>query len=117
MPQPSEPIIGYCGFELFEECYGYSEDACYIAGTQASAREFMEYAAFGQPYRIEPVTLSRIMADFGCSLGEFAMEKNAFQRFRDAAHRADVHYDFEPIDDCSPECLLVNVHGVKRLDD
>ena len=35
--------------------------------------------------RIETVTLSRIMDDFGYLLGEFAMESEAFARFRDAA--------------------------------
>ena len=116
MPQPTEPIIGYSGLELFEECYGYNENACYIADTEASASEFMEHAVFSQPYRIEPVALSRIMADFGCSGGEFAMEKGAFERFRTLADQAGIHYDAEP-GDGSPDFMLVNVHGVKFQDD
>jgi hypothetical protein len=76
----------------------------------------MKHAAFGQPYRIEPVTLSRIMADFGSSCGEFAMEQSAFERFRAAADQAGIHYDAEP-GDGSPDFMLVNVHGVKFQDD
>ena len=28
--QDSEKIIGYSGFILFEECYEYNENACFI---------------------------------------------------------------------------------------
>ena len=30
MTEQNEPIIGYSGFDVFEECYGYNENACYI---------------------------------------------------------------------------------------
>jgi hypothetical protein len=78
MTEQNSPIIGYSGFDVFEECYGYDEDACYIADTEAAAHHFMQVASMSGAYRIEPVTLSRIMDDFGFSLGEFTMERTAF---------------------------------------
>ena len=65
MTEHNKPIIGYSGFDVFEECYGYDEDACYIADTEAAAHRFMKVASFDGQYRIEPVTLARIMDDFG----------------------------------------------------
>ena len=41
MTEQIDPIIGYSGFDVFEECYGYNENACYIADTEASAHRFM----------------------------------------------------------------------------
>ena len=81
MTAQNEPIIGYSGFDVFEECYGYNEDACYVADTEASANRFMRAATLGTEYRIEPVTLSQMMDDYGSSFGEFAMEKEAFLGF------------------------------------
>jgi hypothetical protein len=109
------PIIGYSGLDLFEECYGYHENACFVADTEASAHEFMRQAAMGE-YRIEPVTLSRIMEDYGYSFGEFAMEKKAFARFRAAANEAKIQFESAPVEFC-PDLTLVNVEGVKPRDD
>ena len=64
MSKRNEAVIGYSGFELIEECYGYNENACFIASTEASAHRFMRDAADGEEYRIEPVTLSQIMDDY-----------------------------------------------------
>ena len=116
MTERNEPIIGYSGFGVFEECYEYNENACYIADTEASAHRFMRVAVFGEEYRIEPVTLSRIMDDYGYSLGEFAMEREAFARFRAGASRAGISFQTGAVDFC-PELTLVNVEGVKRHDD
>jgi len=116
MTEHSKAIIGYSGFDLFEECYGYCENACYIADTEAAAREFMEVASFNGEYRIEPVTLSRIMDDFGYSLGEFAMEATAFARFRTVASEACIEYHTDTVDGC-PDLTLVEVKGVKRHPD
>ena len=109
----TEQVIGYSGFDLIEECYGYNENACYIAHTKACADRFIRKAAFGGEYRVEPVTLSRIMDDFGYSLGEFAMENQAFEKFRAAAYAAGIGFQAGPVD-FSPELTLVNVEGVKR---
>ncbi len=116
MTTQNEPIIGYSGFDVFEECYGYNEDACYVADTEASANSFMRAAALGQEYRIEPVTLSQMMDDYGSSLGEFAMEKEAFARFRAAASEAGIRFDTNAVDFC-PDLTLVNMDGVKRHSD
>jgi hypothetical protein len=116
MTAQNEPIIGYSGFDVFEECYGYNEDACYVADTEASANRFMRAAALGREYRIEPVTLSQMMDDYGSSLGEFAMEKGAFARFRAAASEAGIQFDTSAVDLC-PDLTLVYVEGVKRHSD
>ena len=116
MTQQSKPIIGYSGFDVYEECYGYDEDACYIADTEAAADRFMRVASFSGEYRIEPVTLSRIMDDFGYSFGEFTMETRAFARFRTAATEAGVEYESSVVDGC-PDLTRVNVEGVKRHPD
>jgi len=76
----------------------------------------MREAAFGQEYRIEPVTLSRIMDDYGCSLGEFAMERDALARFRAAASEAGIRYEIGTIEFC-PDLAIVNVEGVKIQDE
>ncbi len=116
MTAQNEPVIGYSGFDVFEECYGYNEDACYLADTEASANRFMRAATLGAEYRIEPVTLSQMMDDYGSSFGEFAMEKEAFARFRAAASDAGIRFDANAVDFC-PDLTLVNVEGVKRLSD
>jgi hypothetical protein len=116
MTEQKESIIGYSGFELFEECYGYDENACFVADTEASARRFMQYATFDGEYRIEPVTLTRIMDDFGSSFGEFAMETNAFARFRAAANEAGIKFECRAVDG-STDVTLVNVEDVKRHED
>jgi hypothetical protein len=112
MTEHKESIIGYSGFELLEECYGYNENACYIADTEASAHRFMQDATVNGQYRIEAVTLSRIMDDFGCSFGEFAMERRAFARFRDAANKADIQFETSAVAGC-PDLTLVTVEGVE----
>ena len=38
MTAQNEHIIGYSGFDVLEECYGYNEDACYMADSEASAQ-------------------------------------------------------------------------------
>ncbi len=116
MTEQIDPLIGYSGFELFEECYGYNENACFIADTEASAHRFMQDDVLGGEYRIEPVTLSQIMGDYGCSSGEFAMEKEAFGAFRRAARQAGILFQTRT-DAFSPGLTLVNVEGVKRHDD
>ncbi len=36
MTKQNEPIVGYGGFDTFEECYEYNEIACFIADTELS---------------------------------------------------------------------------------
>ena len=65
-------------------------------------------------YRIVPVTLSQIMD--GASLGEFAMEKDAFERFRAAATEAGVDFEAKT-DSYDPQLFVVTVEGVRRRHD
>lgn len=116
MTEQPEPIIGYSGFDVCEECYGCNENACFIADDEASAERFMRVATIQEVFRIEPVTLSRIMNDYGYSLGEFAMEKRAFARFRDAARESGIQSEAHPFE-WDPDLTVVNVQGVKEHDD
>ena len=112
----NEPVIGYSGFETFGECFGYNEDACFIAGSEAAADRFMKDLFMMPDYRIVPVTLSQIMDDYGASLGEFAMEKEAFERFRLAATEAGIRFEAKT-DSYDPELFVVTVEGVRRRHD
>lgn len=110
--EENEPIIGYSGFETFEECYGYDENACFIASSEAAADRFMSDLFMMPDYRIVPVTLSHIMNDYGASLGEFAMQKEAFERFRAAANEADIEFESKT-DSYDPALFVVTVEGVR----
>ena len=92
-----ETIIGYSAFRLFDECYEYNENACYIADSPESLKEFLEGAIFAvHDYRIDAVKVSDIIDDYGFSLGEFAMEPEALKRFKQTA---DLTYSVKPFDD------------------
>ena len=112
----NEAVIGYSGLDRYEETYGYNEDACYIADTEASAHLFMREGVITDDYVVEPVTLSRIMNDYGCSLGEFAMEREAFARFCAAARQAGVSFQTRGIDGLD-DLTLVNVDGVRLTEE
>lgn len=105
-------VIGYSGLERYEETYGYNEDACYIADTEVSAHRFMREGVGVDEYTIEPVTLSRIMQDYGCSVGEFVMEREAFARFRAAAEQAGVSFRTREVEGAE-NLTVVNVDGVR----
>ena len=76
----------------------------------------MRGAAFTEEeYTIEAVTLSRIMDDYGSSIGEFAMEKEALARFRAAASDVGVEFQTRSIAGL-PELTLLNVKGTKADD-
>jgi hypothetical protein len=114
MTDTADPFIGYSGYELSEDAYVYDEDECYIGDTKDSARQFIG-AAYCSEYRIEPVTLSHMMKDFGSSLGHFSMEPEALARFRDAASKEGIVYEMRPLDgDFS--LTAVSVEGVKWQD-
>ena len=116
MTNEHELVIGYSGFDVLEECFEYNENACFIAATEPAADRFMRDAFMMPDYRIVPVTLSQIMSDYGGSVGEFAMEKEAFNRFRDAATEAGVVFETET-DPFDPELIMVTVEGVQMRDD
>ncbi len=96
MSDPSDTLIGYSAFELSEECYEYHENACYVADSPEALRTFLSEAMLdSNDYRIDAVRLSDMVADFGVSNGEYALEAEAFARFQQAAKKANLRYRFE----------------------
>jgi len=94
MCQDSGAVVGYSGFILFEECYEYNENACFVADTEDRAREFMNNCGYlSADYRIDTVTFADIMNDYGSSSGEYAMEPIAFSKFNEIAKKNDVKFE------------------------
>ena len=56
------------------------------------------------------------MNDYGVSAGEFAMEREAFARFREAACEAGIQFEAHALE-FALEVMVVNVEGVKSHDD
>ncbi len=113
----SGTVIGFSGFDLFEECYEYNEDACYVADTHEAAATFMENAFTGSGnFRIDAVTIADIMNDFGSSCGEFAMESGAFRRFSAIASTNGIRFQATPYDG-DESLMVVDVEGAKYPDD
>lgn len=110
-------IIGYSGFDPYEECYEYFENSCYIADTPQSADNLMRnsFSCVG-PYRIDPVTIEQIMDDFGASCGDYAMEKEAFDRFKVVTEKENIRFRVNEEDPDIP-LTIVEVEGVRISDD
>lgn len=111
--EPTDLIIGCSAFELYEECYEYNENACYIADSPETLTRFLDNAMLNiKDYRIEPVKLSDIIDDFGCSSGEYAFEPKALEKFEKAAKASGIKFSVEPYADLfekEPTLFLVNV--------
>ncbi len=91
--------IGYSVFDTGQECYEYNENACFIASTPEAAQEFLEVACtIPQDGRVDPVCWDDLLRDFGCSGGEYAMEAQAFARFRTLAEEHNVVFEAEAYD-------------------
>ena len=67
-------------------------------------------------YRIDPVTIDQIMDDFGVSCGDYAMEKEAFERFKTVAEKENIHLSVNE-EDCDVPLMLFTVKGVRIPDD
>ena len=111
MDNNNNPIIGYSAFILFDECYEYNENACYVADSPESLKAFLKDAVFNiNDYRFDKIKLSDILDDFGGSCGEFAMEPEALKRFKQLS---SVTYTVEPYDnqfnDGEPDLFIVNI--------
>ncbi|MCP4180697.1 MAG: hypothetical protein GY756_23300 [bacterium] len=97
-----QTIIGYSGFVLFEECYEYNENACFIAESKDKATQFMKDCGYDKSdFRIDEISLNDLQTDYGCSCGEFAMEEIAFKKFEKIAKEKKQefkveNYDFDP---------------------
>ena len=88
-----EEVIGYSAFNCDEEVYEYNEDACYIANSEASLKEFLTGASFSvRDYRIDKINLKGMLDDYGCSSKEYALEKEALERFERIAKSRGIHY-------------------------
>lgn len=107
--QDKDRVVGYSGFIIFDECYEYNENACFIADTQELAKEFMDNCGYSAvDYRIDKVTFADIMDDYGCSSGEYAMEGKAFQKFIETANKNDIKYEGIPFE-LDPSLMVVNI--------
>ena len=104
-----ETIIGYSGFILFDDCYEYNEDACYLAHSKDSATQFMINCGFNKlAFRIDEITIDKLVNDYGSSSGEYAMEKLAFEKFKQIADEKGIKYEYEDFD-MDPELKVVNL--------
>ena len=92
-------LIGYSVFDTAEECYEYNENACFIASTLQSAEEFLEVACTDPADgRVDAISWEDLLSDYGCSGGEYAMEADAFARFRKLAEERGVSFEAEAYD-------------------
>ena len=92
----SKTIVGYSGFIVYEDCYEYNENACYLADSKEATRQFMLDCGHEETeHRIDAIFFADIMNDYGSSLGEYAMEENAFQNFKIIAKENGVEYNAE----------------------
>ncbi len=118
----SGKLVGYSALELFEECYEYNENACYVADSPESLRNFIINAGFSiKDYRIDPVKFSDFLKDFGCSCGEYALEPKALERFEEAAKAYGIKYTVDQYDD-SPfkiesNLFVVNFEGWQHAEE
>ena len=93
MSQPGD-VIGFSVFELFEECYEYVGNECFIAGSREQAEVYRRDAGLNAAdARIDEVRCSDLLEDFGVSGGRHAMETEAFTRFQAAAQAAGVRFE------------------------
>ena len=91
--------IGYSVFDTAEECYEYNENACFIASTSQAAQEFLDVACTNpQDGRVDAIYWNDLLRDYGCSGGEYAMEADAFARFRTLAEERQVSFESEAYD-------------------
>ncbi len=112
-----ETHIGYSVFETFEECYQYNENACFIAETRAAAETFLRASCIDPgDCRIDTIRFGDIMKDYGASCGEYAMEREAFLRFKSVAELNGIQFRAEPYDG-DEGLLVVAIDGVVRGDD
>jgi len=89
----SDDIIGYSALRIYDECYEYNENACYIADTDESLEVFLVGAMLSvEDYKIKPVKTPDMLIDFGCSSGEFALEPKALQKFEEIVRISTLSY-------------------------
>ena len=111
----SEDIIGYSGFDIFEDGYFYFENECYVADTRDRADKLMKESFFRQSdYRIVPIRIDDIMQDYGVSSGRFAMEEAAFTNFQSIAEANGIRFQARREDGTDVPLIIVEVEGTTR---
>jgi hypothetical protein len=112
-----DSLIRYSIFEVPEECWQYNENACFIGSSEESTQAFLENGLVPPSQcRIEAVTFGDVMNDFGCSSGSYAMERDAFERFKQCAEPNKITFETESYDG-DDTLLVVEIDGVARHDD
>ena len=92
-------VIGYSVYDTSEECYEYNEDACMVASTLPSARRVLSNAMLSpQDAEFHSVAWDDLLRDYGCSGGQYAMEADAFARFRTLAQEHGVAFEADAFD-------------------
>lgn len=57
----SDVLIGYSARSIFDDCYEYNENACYVADTPETLQNFLVNAMLpAEDYQICPVRLSDV---------------------------------------------------------
>lgn len=97
--ESSGVCLGYSVFDTDEECYSCNENACYVAATRESADAFRDACDLPlSSARIDAVSWSDLVSDFGDSSGEYAMEAATYSRFQKLAEQHDVRFEAEAYD-------------------
>jgi hypothetical protein len=111
-------LIGYSVFDTSQECYEYNENACYIAANQKTAQRFLTTSFFPEDCEIHSVSWDDLLKDYGCSCGTYAMEAEAFERFKARAQQHGVTFEVEPFDG-DVLLMVVEIHHqfLSRVDD
>ena len=104
--------IGYSALIFEEDGYLYNENACYLAESSAVAKQFMSDCGFiDSDFKIVEISLNDLVNDFGCSCGEYAMEKLAYEKFKVIANENGIKHKVEPYED-DPTLMVVKM-GLK----
>ena len=107
--------IGYSGFILYEECYEYNENACYIADTSEMLEQLMMDCGYDRSeFRVDEISINDLLKDYGYSFGEYAMEKLTFEKFKLIAKENDIYYEAEKFDRAL-DLMVVNIYNVKKV--
>ena len=89
----SGDVIGFSVFELFEECYEYVENECFIAGSREQAEAYQREAGLSAAdARIDQVRLSDLLEDFAVSGGGHAGWPGQIGRFAERQEASPFAY-------------------------
>ncbi len=110
----SKTIVGYSGFIRYEACYEYNENACFLADSEESAKQFMWNCGYSKSdFRIDAISFKDIMNDYGVSSGEYAMEEQVFEKFKRIAEDSGTDYEAEEFY-LDSTLMVVNVDAAQK---